>query len=227
MTYKEYLELTWLNFKVSIKNFFEFLKVASHYYSNKSFAKIDLFLLISYLFQNPFTISKRFLQKKGESNIYAYGETPLTTLENISKECRITASDVVYELGCGRGRTCFWLNSFIGCHVVGIEYISEFVERANEVKAKFQVDDVEFRKEDMFKTDLSKATVLYLYGTCLEEPQIQQIIENCKKMAPGSKIITISYPLTDYTKEPLFEVMKRFEASFPWGVTDVYLHVRK
>jgi SAM-dependent methyltransferase len=224
---KEYSELMWVNTKVQIKNLMEFTRVIPKYYTNPIFAKIDSFLLISYLFQNPFAISKRFLKKRGDKNIYAYGETPLTTLDEIVKECKITSKDTVYELGCGRGRACFWLNTFLGCKVVGIEYIPEFVERANAIKNKFNIMNVEFRLQDMFQTNLSEATVVYLYGTCLEEQEIRKLINNMKKLKSGSKIVTISYPLTDYTSETLFEVMKRFQVMYPWGLADVYLQVKK
>lgn len=224
---KEYLELVWINLGVQVRSFIECLRVAIHYYSNLSFAKVDLFLLISYLFQNPFTISKRFLQKKGEKDVYAYGETPLTSLDMITKECKVSAKDTVFELGCGRGRTCFWLHSIIGCKVVGIEYVPEFVERSNAIKDKFEIKNIEFRQEDMLNANYSGATVVYLYGTCLDDPSILKIVDKCKALPAGTKIITISYPLTDYTDQPVFEVMKRFPARFTWGLADVYLQIRK
>lgn len=224
---KEYSELMWINTKVQMKNLMEFSRVVPKYYTNTKFAKIDSFLLISYLFQNPFAISKRFLKERGDQNVYAYGETPLTTLEEIVKECKITSKDTVYELGCGRGRACFWLNTFLGCKVVGIEYIPEFIERANAIKNKFHVQNIEFRLQDMLQTNLEQATVVYLYGTCLEEREIRTLIDHMKKLKSGSKIITISYPLTDYTSERCFEVMKRFQVTYPWGIADVYLQVRK
>ena len=144
---KEYLDLIWINLVVKKRNFVEFLKVVWKYYPTLSFFKIDVALLLTYLFDNPFKISKRFLTKKGEKDVYAYGETPLTTLDYIAKECRLSSKDVVFELGCGRGRTCFWLNQFIGCKVVGIEIIPEFVERAERITRKLNVKNVELHKE--------------------------------------------------------------------------------
>lgn len=225
--FKEFLELLWVNVRVHARNFFEFLRVATHYYTNVRFAKIDLALLLTYLFNNPYVISKKFLLERGEKEVYAYGETPLTTLEGIFKECQVSSTDVVFELGCGRGRTCFWMNTFIGCRVVGIEYIPEFVERANQVKAKFQVDGVQFRFQDMLKTDYSNATVIYLYGTTLDDATINHLITKLQKTAAGTKIITVSYPLTDYASSDMFEVMRCFPARFPWGETDIYLHIKK
>lgn len=223
--FKEFLQLLWINTCAQTLNFFEFVRVVFAYYTDWRFCKIDLTLLLTYLFNNPFVISKRFRATKGEKEIYAYGETPLTTLDQIARECKFTATDKVFELGCGRGRTCFWLNEFIGCHVVGIEYIPEFVTRANEIKAKFGITNVEFRQQDMLGADYSGATVIYLYGTSLEDDVIVKLIDRFRDLPSGTKIVTISFALTEYTSEQTFELMKQFPVRFPWGVTDAYLHL--
>jgi SAM-dependent methyltransferase len=227
MKVREFFTLLWVNFVVFIKNTIEFFKVAFRYYRSFSFLKADLALRLTYLFNNPYKISKRFLMKKGEDEIYAYGETPLTSLEMIAKECGLTSKDCVFELGCGRGRTCFWLHSFVGCSVVGIEYIPEFVERANQVKDRLAIPNVEFRLEDMAKADLSGATVCYLYGTCLDEKTINTLIRHFSRLPAGTKIITVSYPLSDYADTDAFEVMKRFTVPYTWGNADVFLQVIK
>lgn len=222
---QEYLELLTVAISVGIANFLEFIRVVFRYYSNTQFRKIDLALLFAYLSKSPFAISKEFLKQKKEEDLYRYGETPLTSLEIITNECGIKSTDTVYELGCGRGRNCFWLNSFVHCKVVGIDYIPEFIEHASAIKNHFKVVDIDFIFEDILKVDLSKATVIYLYGTCLEDTFIEQLIERFKKLPAGTKIITISYPLTDYCQEPIFEVEKCFQVHYPWGEADVYLNI--
>lgn len=225
--FKEFLQLLWLNLVVLKRNFVEYVKVVFKYYSNLSFAKVDTSILLMYFFHNPFKISKRFLLQKGEKDVYAYGETPLTSLDLIAKECRIKKEDIVFELGAGRGRGCFWLNRFIGCQVVGIEYIPDFVERIERIKRKCPFPDVQFRNEDMLKSDFSGGTVFYLYGTSYEDDFILKLVEKFKKLPFGTKIITVSYPLKDYTDQPIFEVMKRFPVRFTWGTADVYLQILK
>lgn len=227
MSVKEFFELLWVNFVVFIKNSIEFFRVAFRYYRSFSFLKADLALRLTYLFNNPYKISKRFLMKKGADDIYAYGETPLTSLELIVKECGLSNKDCVFELGCGRGRTCFWLHSFVGCSVVGIEYVPEFVERAEKVTKRLGIANVEFRCTDMAKADLSGATACYLYGTCLDEKTINALISHFAKLPSGTKIITVSYPLTDYADTDAFEVMKRFTVPYTWGNADVFLHIVK
>lgn len=225
MSIREFFVLLWVNFTVFCRNTLEFFKIACRYYGSLTFLKADVALRLMYLFHNPFTISKRFLLKKGEKDVYTYGETPLTTLEAIARQAEIVPSDCVFELGSGRGRACFWLSIFIGCRVVGLEYVPEFVERANRIKNKLKLQNVEFRCTDFFKTDYSEATVCYLYGTCLDDDSIKKMIAKFSKLKPGTKIITVSYPLSDYVEKPLFEIVKHFTASYTWGEADVYIQV--
>lgn len=224
---KEYSQLLGLNFYVRLKNFFEYVRVVFKYYGRLAFAKVDSYITLSYLFNNPFKISKRFLLSKGECDVHTYGETPLTTLDKIALECRLTANDRVFELGCGRGRTCFWLHEFIGCSVVGIDHVPEFIERANEVKKKYDVKGVEFQLEDILKADLKGATAIYIYGSCYSEDFIQRLAEKLSTLPSGAKVITVSYPLTEFAPKAPFEVMNRFPARFTWGTADVYLQLKK
>ena len=215
------LNLFWIRIKTDIWNFSEYLQVIFFYYSNRQFAKIDWFLIRSYLTQNPYRMSKEFLIKKSEQNVDTYGETPLTTMDVIAYECRINRDDSVYELGCGRGRTCFWLHSFIGCRVYGVEYIPAFIRIAQSVKRKFQIADVKLLHMDMMSVDLSKATVVYFYGTTIEKEQLNTLCEKLAGLSPQVKIITISFPLSAYHSK--FKTIKRFQVKFPWGVSDAYL----
>lgn len=223
----EYLTLLGLNLVVKIRNTKEFFRVMYRYYRHFSFAKVDISLLLMYLFDNPFSISRRYFIHRSNSEEYTYGETPLTTLDKIAKEARLTSTDTVFELGCGRGRTCFWLKNFIGCYVVGVELVPDFIIRAKRIQRRLKVEGIEFRQEDFLKTDLKNASVIYLYGSCLEDQTIKNLIERFKTLTPGTRLVTVSYALSDYTHEPLFETMKRFPAQFTWGEGDVYIQIKK
>jgi SAM-dependent methyltransferase len=198
-----------------------------NYYSDGMFLKIDLKLISLYLFNSPFQVSKEFLDSKKAQDLYTYGETPLTTLEFIANQCQLSFKDTIFELGCGRGRACFWLNHFIGCRVVGIDCIPTFIERANSVKISCHVADIEFRLESILQTDFSQATVLYLYGTCYTTAFIKKLLSHLKHLPKGTKIITVSYPLIDYQTDPDFQLIKQFSAPFTWGNADVYLQIKQ
>lgn len=221
----DFLHLLGVNLLVKYRNLKEFFRVCVRYYPRMPFMKTDLSLLKQYFFKTPFQISKEFLLQKKEEEIYVYGETPLTTMERIAIEFYLTSNDTVFELGCGRGRTCFWLASFVGCRVVGIEYIPEFVQKANQVKADHHLSSPEFRLQNMLKADFQGATVLYLYGTCYSEAFIKKLIDKLVRLPKGTKVITVSYALNEFSREPFFETIKKVPCQFTWGQADVYLQI--
>lgn len=216
------MTLFFLNLKTTLFRVFEWFRVVLRYYPKLSFLMTDLCLALQYLKRNPHQISKEFLKKNGASNIYAYGETPLTTWDKIVHECGIVSKDTVFELGCGPGRPLFWLQAFVRCKSVGIDYLPAFIEKANRLKKWRRVENIEFRSENFLTSDLSRATVIYLYGTCLEEEVIVQLVQKFETLKKGIKFITVSYPLTDYSEK--FKLIKQFEARFPWGKAYVFLN---
>jgi SAM-dependent methyltransferase len=215
-----FFSLFWTRLVISKRNFVEYIKVLYHYYPNSLFAKADLKLLFS---KNPFSLSKSYLQGKGADDLYTYGETPLSTLDTIAKTCEISDFDTVLELGCGRGRTCFFLNLVYGCSVIGVDVVPAFIDKAQGIVDDLHLKRISFKNEDMLEADFSKASVVYLYGTCLEDAYIKKLALKLSKLPSNTKIITVSFPLSDYSEE--FELLKRFEATFTWGVADVYLQV--
>lgn len=180
-----------------------------------------------YLFDHPFSISKRFLKERGASDLYTYGETPYSTIALIARECNITEKDHFYDLGSGRGHLCFWLNAFTGCKATGIEEIPAFVERANKVKEKVGNKEVTFKLGNYQREELKEATVLYLFGSNLSEGAIKELIAHLKSVPKGTKIVTVSFPLGDYCSPSLFTLLKRFSAKYQWGTADIYLQVKQ
>lgn len=197
-------------------------EVKRRFYSNQSFAKIDRDLLAAYIFKNPYTISKNYLKKHQEKKIHTYGETPLVTYEKIAQELDLQSTDTFLELGSGRGRGALFLHHFYHCNVIGIERIPQFVKLASHLTQKYHIEGVTFNCADMVHANLPPVTVVYLYGTCLEDRDIAFLIDRLKTLPKGTRIITISYPLTDYD-EKTFQIKKSFTLSFPWGETEGYL----
>ncbi len=180
-------------------------RAIQHYYKSPKFALIDLAFGLIALLINPYRTCRRFLRKIGEENVYAYGETPYTTYEKLVKECGIGLNDTWMELGAGRGKGCFWLAHFVGCKVIGIEQVPKFVWIAKALRLLFQVKQLEFEKGDIGKADLSRATVVYLYGLW---PEI--------KIEKGIRVITTGEPLEG------LRIIKSFWIRFPWGRTTAY-----
>lgn len=178
------------------------------------FREIDKAFHRAFRWLNPYTVCRRFLQKRGEVDIHAYGETPLTTYDLIAQEVGLSSQDTFVELGCGRGRGVFFLANQYCCRAKGIDMIADFIRRAQQIP----VQNVAFEQENFFESDLSEATVVYLYGTNLSDEQIQELSKPLRTLKKGARIVTVSFDLVDYP------CIKQLSAKFPWGEADVFIH---
>lgn len=221
---KNFLELLFFNLWIRLKNILEALYVIKRYYIHLAFYKVDLLFFFNYLLTNPFSISKQFLLSRNEEDVYTYGETPLTSLEYIVRRCHLGSRDVVFDLGCGTGRTSFFLHALLKAPVRGVEWIPEFMRRAHKIKKRLSFYDVEFFHDDMRCIDYAQATAIYLYGTCFSNLFIEQLVQQLKKtLRKKCKIITVSYSLLDICKDSCFELVDSFQVSYPWGQATVYV----
>jgi SAM-dependent methyltransferase len=167
-----------LRFQSELFQIKEFFKNVYLYWRYPRFALSHIKLIACYLGKNPFHISRKYLENKGEEEVYAYGETPLTTLEEICNQCAIDEGDRVYELGCGRGLTCLWLRHVRGCRVTGVEFVPTFISKAKS----FEGDSLTFLLEDFTKLTFEKADVVYLYGSCLDDASLQKLTQQLQTL---------------------------------------------
>lgn len=194
------------------------------FYAHAEFAKQDRALLRAYRFINPYRLSRDFLLSRGAEDPHQYGETPVKSYFQMAEACGLTSQDRVLELGCGRGRGVFFLASFYGCQVHGIDWNPQFVAIAQSIQASTQASRISFSCEDMFLTDLRQASFIYLYGTCLSDACIDKMLFSLERAAPGTKIVTVSYSLE---RPDLFTLEKKLLLRFPWGKAEAYLHIRR
>jgi SAM-dependent methyltransferase len=183
-----------------------------HYWRHIGFLKIDFSILLQYFSKSPYRIVR-------DLTLEAYGETPFSVMDSIAKALELKPSDHLYELGCGRGRACFFLSYFYRCKVTGVEIIPIFVKKAEEIKMKFCQDNVTFHCSDLFSEDLSDASCIYIYGTTLDDESIKTLTKKIESLRPGVKVVTISYPL----ESSKIQVKKEIPVSFPWGKTTGYI----
>lgn len=175
----------------------------------------DLLLQALYLFSNPFRICRRFLEKKGEKNIYAYGETPLSAWGKIAALAEIKAHDVFCDFGCGRGRLCFWTASNIGCTTIGIDWVPTFIRRARLLAFLFGLKKMRFKCAKITDVPLEQVTVAYLYTFHADEEQL-----DFSRLPVGARVISLSEPLPYYR----FSIKATAKITFPWGETEVFVH---
>ena len=90
--------------------------------------------------------------------------TPHPVVESMLQLAGVRAGDVVYDLGSGDGRIPIAAARRYGVRAVGIELDAKRVEQARCRAREAGVEHlVEFRQQDIFKADISEATVVTLF----------------------------------------------------------------
>ncbi len=117
-----------------------------------------------------------------------YVPTKQEVVEQMLALARVTAKDVVYDLGCGDGRIVITAAREHGARGVGVEIDRELVRVATENARAAGVSHLtSFRLEDMFKTDVREASVVALY-------LLPELMERLKfnlraQLRPGARIV--------------------------------------
>ncbi len=204
------------------RNFREERWIKKRYYCHFLFQRADTLLKQSYCKQSPYKISKQHFLSRGAQDVHVYGETPLSTWEYILGKCGIHAGDCLYDLGCGTGRGVFFVSAYFGCRAVGVDFISSFIHKAKEIQRQIPQTSLHFVHGDITTCDLSEASVIYLYGTCLDDSTIEALSRRFSSLKKGVKVITVSYPLSDYLLDNPFAVKEVFSAKYAWGEAEVF-----
>lgn len=202
----------------------EFFSTVARYYTNARFLRTDLHCFLAYLMRSPEAICRRYLRDMPDDDVQKiYGETFFTTLEEIADAVGLSDRDVIYDLGCGRGRSVFWFNALRGCRAVGVDINRYFVIQARRIQRKADIEGVEFVLGNVLDLDYDDATVIYLYGTAFSDAAVVRLVRRFESLKPGTRVVTVSYPLNTYAKAPMFALEKTIKGKFAWGETEIYI----
>jgi SAM-dependent methyltransferase len=115
--------------------------------------------------------------------------TPQAVVDAMLDLARVTADDVVYDLGSGDGRVVITAARRYGARGVGVEIDPALVERATASAAAAGVSDrVRFLQGNIFDADISDATVVTLYLLqSLNEKLRPKLVRELK---PGTRIVS-------------------------------------
>ena len=106
----------------------------------------------------------------------------------------VTSSDVVYDLGSGDGRIVIAAAKKYGARGVGVELDPDLIKRAIKNAQKAGVADrVRFIQGNLFKADLTDATVVTLFLS----PSINLRLESKLKreLKPGARVVSHRFPM--------------------------------
>jgi SAM-dependent methyltransferase len=127
----------------------------------------------------------------------------ITTPDNVTlamlRLAKVGARDHVIDLGSGDGRIVITAARRFGASGLGVEIVPELVQRSRDNAARAGVAHrVEFREQDLFKTDLSKATVVTLY--LLPEVNLQ-LRPSLLALQPGTRVVSHDWDMGDWSPD--------------------------
>ena len=188
---------------------------------------VELGLMIQYPFVSPYRINLRYISTNKLDHSYIFGETPLTTLEQICRWCNFPKGKVIFDVGCGWGRSTFFLHAYNRAHrTIGIDLIPEYIERANKIRSFMKLDYMVFVEADIRKVDYRDADIVYMYGTCFPEDFVQSMVDIWEEdLKEGTMILTTSYSLESFSKTKRIQKIQEKTFDFLWGFCTVYVHI--
>ncbi|MBW4644711.1 MAG: class I SAM-dependent methyltransferase [Goleter apudmare HA4340-LM2] len=134
-----------------------------------------------------------------------YVPTPQPVVDAMLTLAQVKKDDIVYDLGSGDGRIPITAAQKYGARSLGIDINPERVKEANANLQKAGVGDlVEFRQQDLFETDLSKASVVTLY--LLPEINLKLRPKLFQELKPGTRVVSHAFDMGDWKPEKVQEV---------------------
>lgn len=132
--------------------------------------------------------------------------TPMVVVDEMLRLANVGPNDLVMDLGSGDGRTVIAAAGKFGARAVGVELDQHLLMQSEESARQAGVEArVKFLEQDLFKTDLSAATVItmYLY------PSVNlKLRPRLLALRPGTRIVSHDYDLEDWRPDRTSTVRK-------------------
>jgi SAM-dependent methyltransferase len=117
----------------------------------------------------------------------------------------VKKGDVLYDLGCGDGRIVIAAAKEFGTRGVGIDIDPERIAEAEaNARAAGVAGLVTFRTEDLFETEIRKATVVTLYLWPWINLKLRPRL--LAELRPGTRIVSHYHDMGDWPPEKQIEV---------------------
>jgi len=164
-------------------------------------------------------------QDKAPVNAGPYVPSPTSVVADMLTLADVGPKDFVIDLGSGDGRIVLTAAKVFGARGFGVDINEKLVREANEA-AKIQgiAERASFTIQDLFKTDIRKATVLTMYLL----PNTVNMLKDklLAELSPGTRIISHDYPLSGWIPEKYVQ-MDLEDKVIISGVTTtlIYLYV--
>jgi len=128
--------------------------------------------------------------------------TPQDVVEEMLEMAKVTKDDIVYDLGCGDGRFVITAAKKFGARGVGIDIDPKRVQESRENSIEAGVTDrVKIIEDNLFKTNISEATVITLY--LLQDLNLKLRPKLFRELKPGSRIVSYVFHMGDWKPDAM------------------------
>jgi SAM-dependent methyltransferase len=121
--------------------------------------------------------------------------SPQALVDTMLDMAKVTPQDIVMDLGSGDGRTVITA-ARRGVRAIGVEYNPDLVQLSKNAAAAAGVSDrATFVEADLFKVDLSRATVITMFLLPSLNLQLRPILLNLK---PGTRVVSNTFTMEEW-----------------------------
>ena len=133
--------------------------------------------------------------QEGQGDV-VYVPTPQIVVDTMLEMAKVNSKDFLIDLGSGDGRFVITAATKYGASAFGVDLDTYLLKLANQNAQKAGVTDkVRFIEENLFTTDLSRATVISTY--LLPEMNLR-LRPKFMALKPGTRIVTHDYHLGEW-----------------------------
>lgn len=170
-------------------------------------AFLSLFAAASFAQTQPVKKDKEFQPSVGqEGKDVVWVPTSQALVNRMLDMAKVTANDVVFDLGSGDGRTVITAAKR-GAKATGVEYNPNMVALSKRNAQKEGMGDkVQFVQGDIFETDFSSATVITLF--LLPELNVK-LRPKILDMKPGTRVVSNSFTMGEWQADQTQNVSEK------------------
>lgn len=139
-----------------------------------------------------------------------YVQTPPEVVLKMLEMAKVNSTDRVYDLGSGDGRIVLAAAQKFGANAVGVEIDPELIRESDRSSQEAIAKNPEIRErikfiqQDLFKVDVSEATVVTLY--LVPKANLRVRTEILPKLKSGTRIVSHEYDLGDLEPQQVQQV---------------------
>ena len=134
-------------------------------------------------------------ERRDEVDIHApYVATPYVVVDAMLALARVNQADLLIDLGCGDGRIAIEAAKRYGARAIGVDIDPQRIAEAKENAKREGVENlVRFEEQNVFDTDLTRATVVTLYLLQNINIRLSPVLK--RQLKPGARIVSHSFDM--------------------------------